>query len=509
MRSKITKAAALAASLLAIGGVPATAAAAPPQFWSFASAPALHPMRLRIDYSHRPGLSPGYVFLDPFAGGPKPTVGQAGALIVDHRGDPVWFHPAPAGQQIVDFRTQRLDGHPVLTWWQGTIAVLPRFTNLPAGSPEPGARFYIYNQHYRLIRTITARDGFTADLHELLLTPRGDALFIAAKTVTANLTRYGGAANGQLEDSAIQEINLRTGRLVFTWNMLDHVPLSRSEVAAPKRGVWDPYHMNSLQMLGHGRILVSARNTWAIYEISMRSGRVLWQLGGKGETITPAPNGRFYWQHDARLHGANELSVFDDGCCNLPAGRPEQHAHGLILKLNFRTHRASVVHAYFHRPQLYVPSQGNVEELAGGRIFIGWGQLPYYSEYARSGELLYDVKMPGDNESYRAFLEPWVGIPYYPPALAVRQLRGAKAIYASWNGSSQLAAWRLLGGTSPRHLHVLIARVPRRGFETQMRVRTGDRYFRVQALNGAGRVLRSSPVAHLAPHARQTVQNLY
>jgi hypothetical protein len=508
VRSNIIKAA-LAVSLLALAAATAGAAAAPaPQFWSFASAPALHPMRLRVTYSRPPGISPGYVFLDPFASGPMPTVGQAGALIVDGRGDPVWFHPAPAGQQIVDFRTQRLHGHPVLVWWQGTIAVPPKFTNLPAGAPEPGARYYIYNQHYRLIRTITARNGFTADLHELLLTPQGDALFIAAKTVTANLTRYGGSADGQLEDSAIQEINLRTGKLVFSWDMLDHVPLSEAQVAVPKRGVWDPYHMNSLQLLGHGRILFSARNTWAVYEISMHTGRIIWQLGGRGETITPAPNARFYWQHDARLHPGGQLSVFDDGCCNLPGGRPEQHAHGLILKLNFNTHRATVVHAYFHRPQLYVPSQGNVQELGASRVFIGWGQLPYYSEYTRSGRLLYDVRMPGDNESYRAFLDRWVGIPYYPPALAVRQLRGAKAIYASWNGSTQVAAWRLLGGSNPRHLQVLVARRARTGFQTELRVRTPDRYFKVQALNAAGRVLRASRIAHLAPGSR-TVESLY
>ena len=168
---------------------------------------------------------------------------------MDNAGNPVWFLPVSSTnkKQVTDFRVQSYLGHPVLTWWQGTIAgTVP--SNLPDGTPLPGARFYIDNDHYQRIMTVKARNGFTADVHEFLITPQGDALFSATKVVKANLTPYGGVKHGSFVDFEVQEINLRTGKLVFAWNMDKHVPLSAPIVPAPTspNQVWDAYHLNSI-----------------------------------------------------------------------------------------------------------------------------------------------------------------------------------------------------------------------------------------------------------------------
>ncbi|MHB8656482.1 MAG: arylsulfotransferase family protein [Solirubrobacteraceae bacterium] len=450
----------------------------------------------------RPGTAAGLIFLDPFRGGPEPFVGQPGPLILDGKGDPVWFHPVPADEQAAGFRVQSYHGSRVLTWWQGTIAIPPRYTNIPPGSPEPGARFYIYDSRYRRIATIVGQGGFTADLHEIVLTPRGSALIAVAKEVPADLSPYGGAKQGHLEDSAVQEIDVRTGRLLYQWDMLAHVPLSEAQVKPPARGVWDPYHLNSIQQDARGNLLISARDTWAIYEISRPSGRILWQLGGKGETIRPTADARFFWQHDARLQAGGKLSLFDDGCCDLPAGRPEHHARGLVLKLDLRHHVARLATQYEHQPPLFVPTQGNLQYLPGGHVFVGWGQQPFYSEYTAGGKLLLDVRMPGGNESYRTFRLPWVGVPYYAPRIAVHGKGRRWTVFASWNGATQVVAWEVLGGTSPGHLTVL-ARALRKGFETAVSVRSGDRYFQVRALGSRGRLLRASRTLSLTPGASQ------
>lgn len=469
---------------------------------SYISAPKLHPPKVSIAVS-RPGRAGGDIFIDPFRNSAKPLVGEPGPLILDDKGNPIWFHPLPEGEEAVDFMTQTYRGKPVLTWWQGEIAVPPRFTNLPEGSPEPGARYYVYNQHYKRIATVRAQNGWTADLHEFTITPRGTALFIAYKSVPANLTPYGGPGNGQVEDAEIQEVSLKTHKLLFAWDMLKHVPLSAAEVAAPTRGIWDAYHMNSVQELPGGKLLVSARNTWAIYEISKKSGKVLWQIGGKNGSFKLPAQARFYWQHDARLQHGNQLSMFDDGCCNLlptGLGPAEQSAHGLVLKLNFAKHKAALLRQYAHTPSIDVPSQGNVERLGNGNVFIGWGQLPYYSEYTSSGKLLYSVSLPQADESYRAFRLPWRGLPTSKPsAVALREGKHT-TIYASWNGATEVKRWKVFAASSAKRLKAMVrsgkaaAEHASRGFQTTIRVRGNRHLYEVQAVASSGRALGTSRI---------------
>ncbi len=481
--------------------------------WSFQSAPRLHPMRVTVT-AHRLGTAPGQIFVAPYSTGRM--VGQTGSLMLDNAGNPVWFHPLSSPRlQNADFRVQAYRDartgatQPVLTFWQGTLAIPPAYTNLPAGAPEPGGCYYIYDSHYRLVRTVSARNGFTADEHEFLVTPQGNALFIASRPVRRDLRRYGGPKSGAIEDSEVQEINLATGRLVFSWDMLRHVNPADSEVAASSAsssdGVWDAYHMNSVDPGPGDQLLISARNLWAVYDISMRTGRIRWQLGGKKTDFTFARKARFYWQHDARFRPGGKISMFDDGCCNLPSGRPEQQSHGLILRLDFRRRRATEVRSYYHKPGLYSPTQGNTQALPNGNEFIGWGQNAYYSEYAFAGNslghggrsLVYDAKMPGSNISYRTFRQRWTGVPYYAPSLAVKAGHGRITVYASWNGSTRTASWQVLAGPVVRAL-VVAGQSQRTGFQTTIAIGSSGPYFQVRALSPSGAVLGASRVVKLA-----------
>ncbi|MDR3637872.1 MAG: arylsulfotransferase family protein [Isosphaeraceae bacterium] len=488
--------------------------------WNFITAPKLHPMKVNVQVQE-PGTAPGLNFVAPYAVSQNPSdlVGQTGPLIMDNSGNPVWFQPLSSTnkKQATDFRVQSYRGQPVLTWWQGTLAgTVP--TALPNGTALPGAKYVVYNDHYQKIMTVKARNGFTADVHEFLITPQGDALFIATKVVRANLTPYGGVKNGAFVDPEVQEINLRTGKLVFAWNMDQHVPLSECIVPAPTSAnqIWDAYHMNAIDEGPNGELLLSARNTWALYEISNPAvpggGQVLWQLAGKPQTqwpqftmandITGPYNSAFQWQHDAQFQpvtgtplppGQTEISLFDDACCDSPFPDPFSPAQGLILNLDANTMMASVQKSYPHDPSLFPSSQGNVEALANGDEFIGWGAEPDYSEYTQSGTALYDVVMPGDNISYRAFHNPWVGLPLTKPATAITQVAGQRTVYASWNGSTQTAAWELLAGRSPASLSP-VSITPRTGFQTAMATEAPGPFYEVKALDDNGAVLKTSAV---------------
>lgn len=482
--------------------------------WNFASAPRLHPMRVRV-VTRRPGTGSGQVFVAPYSSGT--VVGQTGSLIMDNKGNPVWFRPLSSARlQNADFTVQTYRdprtgrAQRVLTWWQGTLAIPPDYTNLPAGAPEPGGCYYIYDDHYRLLRTVFARHGFNPDEHEFTLTRHGTALFIASKAVRMDLRPFGGPKKGAIEDSEVQEISLATGRLIFSWDMLAHVNPALSEEpassASSSGGVWDAYHMNSADLGPRGQLLISARNMWAIYDISQRTGRIRWQLGGKKGDFRLGRGASFFWQHDARLRPGHKISMFDDGCCELPDGKPEQQSHGLILHLNFHRHLATVARTYYHHLGLYSPTQGNLQALPNGNEFVGWGQNQYYSEYRGAGNnlghgrrnLLYDAKMPGSNISYRAFHQAWIGLPLYPPSAAARVVRRHVVVYASWNGSTQTSAWQVLAGPRGHVRHVVVRYARRTGFQTAIRVRSHWRYFRMRALGVHGRVLGTSPVVKVA-----------
>ncbi|MFD9968742.1 arylsulfotransferase family protein [Streptomyces sp. NPDC059011] len=471
--------------------------------------------------ANKPGTARGPIFVAPFSA--DQMVGQTGALINDSSGDPVWFRPLPSTNlQNADFKVQtyyeahrdrdrdrdrgRDRGQPVLTWWQGSLALPPWYTNLPAGAPEPGGCYYIYDTRYRLLKTVFAHHGYYPDEHEFTLTRRGTALFLASKPVPMDLTPYGGPKNGAILDSEVQEVDLATGKLLYSWSALDHLDPADSEVSASSAsssdGVWDAFHLNSIDEGPGGRLLISARNMWAIYDISKRSGRIRYQIGGKKSDFTFGPNADFYWQHDARFRPGNRISMFDDGCCDLPDGAPEQQSHGLILSLDFDNRRATAVKTYYHEPPLYSPTQGNTQALSNGNKFIGWGQSPYYSEYAEAGNsegnglqnLLYDAKLPGSNISYRAFRNEWIGTPYYPPNAAARASGGDSVVYASWNGSTQTRAWQVLAGPDPDDLSVVVRHAPRSGFETAITTSDPGPYFQVKALDARGRVLKVSKV---------------
>lgn len=481
------------------------------QVWNFVSAPDLHPMRVKVNVD-KPGTASGSIFVAPYTIYEATMIGQTGALIMDQAGNPIWFNPLCSKYiQNTDFRVQSYQGHPVLTMWQGTISgTQSSDLNLPAGDPEPGAYYTILDQHYNIIKRITARKGFTSDLHEFIITKRNTALFTAIKQVPADLTPYGGPKDGYIDDCSIQEVDLETGRLLFFWNALTHINPGDSMIpassAAESNNVWDCYHINSIDEGPDHSLLISMRNMWAIYKINKGNGDIIWQLGGKQSDFTVGRDADFSWQHDARYRSYNRISMFDDACCASSTSPPQCKSHGLILELDFCTMTAKAVRKYFHFPALYVPSQGNVQKLSNGNQFIGWGQEPYLSEYAEDGNtitdpylnFLYDVSFPNKNMSYRAFKNKWVGLPLYPPSIAVVKTFDNIKIYTSWNGSTETAAWQVLAGPSPYCLNVIVERTPRTGFETKININSEGPYYQVNALDSRGHIIGTSRLVNFS-----------
>ena len=163
-----------------------------------------------------------------------------------------------------------------------------------------------------------------------------------------------------------------------------------------------------------------------------------------------------------------------------------------MLKLNTTTHTATFLAQYSAgHPGLDTSTQGDMQLLPDGNVVVGWGGQPWFSEYSHSGKLLFDARFPNPDISYRAYVQPWVGAPYFPPSGAARNTNGKITVYASWDGATQIVAWKVLAGPNATHLKSVAAKA-KSGFETAIRLAAGYKSFKVQALDAKGHVLRTS-----------------
>jgi Arylsulfotransferase (ASST) len=448
---------------------------------SFHSRPELHPPVVTVTAAS-PEMAPGYEFLAPYAG-----PGQAGPMILDQSGGLIWFKPMPANTSATNLQVQEYEGKPVLTWWQGDVSV----HGFGLGEDV------IADDTYTDIAHVRAGNGLQADLHEFQLTPQGTALITAYDPILCNLSSVGGSTDAGLTDSVLQEIDVKTGLVMYEWTAVDHVgigesyePASRATTASP----YDYFHLNSISVNRNGSLLISSRNTWTVYDLNPGSGQIAWRLGGRHSSFKEGPGAGTAWQHDPRELPDGAISLFDNGAS------PTVHSEsrGIVVTLNPQGDTATLTSRFTHTPPLVVESEGSVEALSNGNWFIGWGQEPFFSELNPEGKVLFEAHFPVHERSYRDFSFEWTGTPAHPPAFAFLPGAGGgqATVYASWNGATLVSAWRVVSGPSASSL-TAVTQVSRTGFETAipLPVGTPGPYLAVQALGSAGQVLGSSATA--------------
>lgn len=446
---------------------------------SFVSQPSLHPPAISVQ-ADAPGASPGDVFF-----GFNEGEAQWGPTIINGAGQLVWFDPMTDDEHAMDFKTTEYEGQPALVWWQGYIAPI-------------GVGFgadVIYNDRYQKVAQISGGNGYHADLHEVLITPQGQAYITAYTLVDANLSSVHGFSEAGLLDAVVQEIDIKTGLVMFEWHADGHVPLSESYSKPPGTKGWpyDYFHVNaiSLDPSGDGNFLISGRNTWAGYEINHSNGAIEWRLGGKHPTFKMGPGTETAYQHDIRWQPNHTITAFDDGAS------PQVHKQSRVIheQIEWGRKEVKLISSQVHTPSLLTDSQGNYQLLSDGDSFVGWGQQPFFTEFASNGTVLFQAQLPAHGTSYRAYRLPWSGTPTTPPEVAVRSAaKGTVNVYASWNGATEVSSWRVLGWNEIHHV-ARLATVPRANFETVIPVHAGYSWYSVQAIGPSGKVLGTSAAA--------------
>jgi hypothetical protein len=454
----------------------------------FVTEPGLTPPKIAINKSSKGARGNGDVLLTPL---PSPVVhpesnntvtinpvGPGGPMIVDGGGNVVWFRQLAPPEVAANLRLQKFRGRNVLTWWEGTVT--------PAAFGVGGG--VIANHAYNVIRVVHAGNGYPMDLHEFQLTRDGDALFTVYSPILVHLPGTPDGTLSPLLDSIVQEVDVKTGLVVWEWHSYGHIPLETSQANPQNSASFDAFHINAVQALKRDRVLISARDTSSVYNVDRASGRIRWTLGGKGSNFRLGSGAQFYFQHDAHMLRNGRISMFDDG-----AGPPQLNpfSRGLILQLDQKKHKAKLVRQFARSSTTSAQSEGSLQRLPDGNVFVGFGSEPFFSEFSSRGKLLLDASLPVDDGTYRTYRFPWTATPKTRPAVAAQRSGSSVSVFASWNGATKVAKWEVLAGQSAGSLS-RVATVRRQGFETRVELQSSASVFAVRALDSKGRRLGSS-----------------
>lgn len=341
--------------------------------------------------------------------------------IIDRRGVPVWW------MRGGDRAAALLSG--------GRVAWVQRRAADTATSTSP---FRIYSLDGRPVGEIGAV-GAATDNHELRELPNGDFLILGDRPRSGvDLRRFGGPANATVLDGVVQELT-PAGKLVWEWSTRGHIALAETgrwfrlqvlHSPLPMAGggwAYDIAHLNSADSDGHGHILVSARHTDAVYEVSRATGAVEWKLGG---THTPqslaVPGGHvrrlFGGQHDARFARDGTVTVQDNGTY---WGR---HPRALRFRIDPAAMRATLLERLEPDLSAFSTCCGSARKLSSGHWVASWGATRHIGEYTARGRPVLQIDLPHGYYSYRVE-------PIAPGRLAIASLRAAMDAAAARRGA--------------------------------------------------------------------------
>lgn len=405
-------------------------------------------------------------------------------MILANSGRLLWY--SPRSWVVRDLKVVEYDGRPMLAFYRAVP---------PDSSTEP--YYVLLDDHYRVVTRIYAGNGYRINTHELEFTPGGTAYISAYKHVLEP------SSGRKIIDYVLQEIDLETRDVLFEWHSLDHVPPSASYMPQPSDDTaWDYFHGNSIDATFLPTLIVSARNTSAVYGISRTTGRVQWILGGKQDTfslVEQHPSWQFCAQHDARRLPNGDISLFDNGGRALWAGarcpvhpsRVQRFRLDLASKTVRLIRTISSLDSSEDGKGFYPWAVGSARRQPNGDMLIGWGTTGRITEVTPGGEVNFGLRLA--RYSYRAIRAPWVGRPPGQPLIAASRTESTLRIWASWNGATQIRRWRVIGGQTRSALAALSEK-PFAGLETSIRLTTPARYVAVEALSATGRVLGRSRV---------------
>ena len=165
--------------------------------------------------------------------------------------------------------------------------------------------------------------------------------------------------------------------MLFEWRSLDHVD-ARRDARAASGAPLDYFHINSIDIDADGDLLVSARNTWAVYKIDRGPATIVWRLGGKRSDFALGPGRAVRLAARRAPPRTARITIFDNGAT--PQVEPQSRAIVVAARQEARCARRSCAGRTPHRRLAVARSSGRAEQ-PNGNVFVGWGTEPYFTEY--------------------------------------------------------------------------------------------------------------------------------
>ncbi len=425
---------------------------------------------------HLPGVSDGYVFVAPYRWG-KPNFGSY-LLIMDNNGDIVWYKSVADQRAGYDFKVQP---NGLITYFSTDDAV-----------------YHVLDSRYNEVATYKAGNGLYGDLHEFLMLPNGHVMFTIYDGQMIDMSKYvqGGNPQANVIGTVIQEQD-RSGNVVWEWRSWDHIPFTETWTSLTADTV-DYVHGNALSFDLDGNLLLSSRNLSEIKKINYNTRDVIWTLGGKANNFKFINEDELFGaQHDIRVLPNGNITLFDNGETAKPS-------RGVEYQLDQNNMTATKVWQYQSDPPVWAQFMGDIQRLSNGNSFLEWGSLSsekgyaYYNmtEVDPNNNVVWQVAFDQPYVSYRGFRYNWMGFPDTQPDLAYQNTNGTLTLGYSWNGSTEVAQWRLLGGSSPSSLQQ-VDQQAKAGFETQLTLQDAPAdqcYYQAVPIDSNGVEMTRSPI---------------
>ena len=334
----------------------------------------------------------GYYLTAPFKLGPTATPVPKHAMILDDKGYLFWYKPLFA-QILLDFKY-----HPAQQ----------QFSFINNQNPQD-IRYNLMDTDFQLLDSFTTINGVDPDLHEFQISSDQTYLLSGIRDSIIDLSNYVfnftlGSSQTNVIGFVVQELD-ENHQLLFQWNSNDYVhPTEAYEFYGYLASDFDYSHGNAIHEDYDGGLLLSFRNTNAIYKINRVSGALEWQLGGKSSSFTFTNDNGFSAQHDVRRLPNGNISLYD----NANMADPPKISRAVEYSLDTINWTATKVWEYKYDPGFFCNAMGNHQTTDSRNHLVNYGisyrPQPSFVLTDDNGNLLTELFFQDSFVSYRSFV---------------------------------------------------------------------------------------------------------
>jgi hypothetical protein len=321
----------------------------------------------------------GYLFIANFPGNSNNSI----LMILNNDGSP--FFSRQQMYEAFDFKKQNNN---MLTFY------------------EEGRHFFVgLNTSYNIVDSFYCGNGYSTDLHELRVMPDGSAWLMSydPETVDMSLVVPGGKPNAVVTGLIIQKISANK-TVTFQWRSWDHFQITDATHEVLTAYSIDYVHGNAIEVDNDNNIMISSRHMDEITKINSTTGNIIWRLGGKNNQFTFINDTmEFSHQHYIRRLASGNIILFDNGNYHAPP-----FSRAVEYQIDENNKILNLVWQYRHTPEIFSFAMGSAQRLSNGNTLIGWGSATTtLTEVTPEGNIAYELSLPSNQTSYRAFRDEW------------------------------------------------------------------------------------------------------